>query len=366
MLRRTSFLALGMLLVGAAASRADETPLELLRRLMAPPVAAINEIFKPRKSAAAATTVPLPRSRPTETDPIATGSPAPPPPPAPATAVTPLPDDALGNETTVPFPRLRPAAPLAAVATLPDATLPRLTQPPQAAASAAAPLLSYTPGNETTVPFPRLRPAAPFAAVASLPDASLPTLVQPPPPARSACGVALAMLGVEALPLAPVDEDQCGIAAPVAVASLGDGAVSLPTKAIVECEAAEALATWLHHDVQPTARSVLGEPLTGLRIAASYTCRNRNNGLDAPLSEHARGNAVDISAFRVGDRWIEVASGWDAGGGDAAFLRAIRESACGPFTTVLGPGADEYHGDHFHLDLAVRSTAGPSKGLFCQ
>jgi hypothetical protein len=51
---------------------------------------------------------------------------------------------------------------------------------------------------------------------------------------------------------------------------------------------------------------------------------------------------------------------------EAEFLTAVRKSACGPFTTVLGPGSDSYHATHFHLDLAQRRTAGPSHGLFCQ
>ena len=59
------------------------------------------------------------------------------------------------------------------------------------------------------------------------------------------------------------------------------------------------------------------------------------------LSEHARGNAIDISAFKVdGIGWIDVENGWTGGGDKADFLRKVRKSACGPFTTVLGPGSD--------------------------
>ena len=34
------------------------------------------------------------------------------------------------------------------------------------------------------------------------------------------------------------------------------------------------------------------------------------------------------------------------------FLREIFVGSCRIFATVLGPGADPYHYDHFHLDLA--------------
>ena len=33
---------------------------------------------------------------------------------------------------------------------------------------------------------------------------------------------------------------------------------------------------------------------------------------------------------------------------------SLRESACGRFTTVLGPGSDGYHEGHIHLDMAER------------
>ena len=77
--------------------------------------------------------------------------------------------------------------------------------------------------------------------------------------------------------------------------------------------------------VQPIAMTTLGRQVTGLRIAASYACRNRDSLADAKLSEHARGNAIDISAFKLdGIGWIEVESGWNGGGAKAAFLRAVR------------------------------------------
>jgi hypothetical protein len=40
----------------------------------------------------------------------------------------------------------------------------------------------------------------------------------------------------------------------------------------------------------------------------------------------------------------------------------VRKAACGPFRTVLGPGADADHSLHFHFDLEPRK----SKSAFCQ
>ena len=40
------------------------------------------------------------------------------------------------------------------------------------------------------------------------------------------------------------------------------------------------------------------------------------------------------------------------------FLREVFVAACSYFTTVLGPGADAHHDDHFHLDLARHDPRG--------
>src|SRR5690606_27812430 len=98
-------------------------------------------------------------------------------------------------------------------------------------------------------------------------------------------------------------------------------------------------------------------------VASSYACRGVNNDPTAQLSEHAFGRAIDISAFQFADgTWLEVhAAG--ANTPEAEFLGEVRTGACGPFRTVLGPGV-AYHGDHFHLDLAVRGRNGDA--LYCR
>ena len=253
--------------------------------------------------------------------------------PAPAPAAKAQPS-ATADLVPVPMPRLRPG----------DAGRPALATAPASAIATVSP-----------VPEPQVRP----------PAAAAPLRV-PPPAARSTCGVMLARLGVQATPLPPFHEGACGIPAPVSIKALDGGAVAFSTKALLDCDFAEVLAGWLDGTVQPIATRTLGARVTGLRIAASYACRNRDSLADAKLSEHARGNAIDISAFRVaGIGWIDVTHGWTGGGAKAEFLRKVRKSACGPFTTVLGPGSDSYHATHFHLDRAKRRTAGPSHGLYC-
>ena len=70
------------------------------------------------------------------------------------------------------------------------------------------------------------------------------------------------------------------------------------------------------------------------------------------LSEHAKGNALDIFAFALSDgRRVAVRPADLPVPAVAAFLAAVRATACGYFLTVLGPGSDAAHAEHLHLDL---------------
>jgi hypothetical protein len=334
---RRAILLTGLMILAPGIASA-ETPMDFLQSLIGPPARAVTEAFRPAKRVAPpkevmpkanpATellAVPMPRLRPGTTAPAVGNSALGYAPPA-ARAAAPL----------VPEPQIRPTA-----------------MPP----SLALPLPAPAP-----VPPPAPRPV--IASLAPLPPVS--NLIRPPPAANSICGVALARLAVEMSPLAPISEGSCGIDAPVAVSGLEGGQVDFTTKAILSCDLAEAVAGFVASTVQPAAIRNFGNRVTGIRIAASYACRTRDHIKNAKLSEHAFGNAVDISAFKVNCRWIDVKTSWGSIDSDGLFLKEVRGAACGPFKTVLGPGSDSFHSDHFHLDMAKRRTAGPSRGLFCQ
>ena len=137
--------------------------------------------------------------------------------------------------------------------------------------------------------------------------------------------------------------------------------VSFSQPALVRCEIADTLADWIANTVQPRAKSIFGQNVTSFKVAASYSCRPRNNVRGAKLSEHGMGNAIDIAAFTLEDGTeINVLSDWYSGpANNRAFLRAVRADACGPFHTVLGPGSDAEHHDHIHLDLQKERSGGP-------
>ncbi|MFI5011867.1 MAG: extensin family protein [Hyphomicrobiales bacterium] len=60
--------------------------------------------------------------------------------------------------------------------------------------------------------------------------------------------------------------------------------------------------------------------------------------------------AVDLAEIALADhRRVAVAHPADAA--EALFLHTMRQAACGWFTTVLGPGSEATHAEHFHLDI---------------
>ncbi|MEM7546105.1 MAG: extensin family protein [Pseudomonadota bacterium] len=152
----------------------------------------------------------------------------------------------------------------------------------------------------------------------------------------------------------------CGIENPVSVTSVAG--VALPRAARVNCETAIAFADWTDQVAKPSARQVLSTELKSMQVAASYACRTRNHQRGARISEHARGNAIDISAFSfTNDRSVTLLEGWRGASGERSYLRSVWQGACGPFGTVLGPESDRFHQDHFHFDIA-RHRGGP----FCR
>lgn len=140
----------------------------------------------------------------------------------------------------------------------------------------------------------------------------------------------------------------------VAASDPGSGLVLRPSGAQAHCAVNAGLALWLRHGVQPAARSILGDRVVRLEHLGTYNCRRIGGGESGAWSEHATGNAIDISAFVLADgRRISVSRDWQDTTARGHFLRAARDSACGTFATVLSPDYNAAHADHFHLDQAA-------------
>ncbi|WP_054209119.1 extensin-like domain-containing protein [Bosea vaviloviae] len=155
----------------------------------------------------------------------------------------------------------------------------------------------------------------------------------------------------------PIDgPGTCGMEKPLKVSAFANGGIGLTSSATLSCPVVATTDTWLAQVVQPAAQNVLGAQVVEMR-AGSYSCRAMNNGTGTSrTSEHAFGNAVDVFSFRLNDgRNITVKDGWRGSPEEQNFLREVFVGACEHFSTVLGPGADMFHYDHFHIDLARHS-----------
>lgn len=144
----------------------------------------------------------------------------------------------------------------------------------------------------------------------------------------------------------------CGMDSPFRVTAILNGTVALKSRAVFACPMISALEQWVADSVQPAARQYYGVAVAEIHFG-SYACRNMNNRAGGRRSEHSFGNAADFMGMTLADgRRVNVKRGWRGSEADREFLRTIFVGACGQFGTVLGPGADAYHDDHLHMDLA--------------
>lgn len=127
-------------------------------------------------------------------------------------------------------------------------------------------------------------------------------------------------------------------------------AYSAPVR--VTCPMAAALYLWEREVVAPAATAHLGSPVVRIDHLGTYSCRTIAGGRTGRPSEHATANAIDVAGFRLADgRRITLVADWHGTPGERAFLRAVRDGACGLFRGVLSPDYNAAHRDHFHLDM---------------
>lgn len=177
------------------------------------------------------------------------------------------------------------------------------------------------------------------------------------PDALKACLADLAALGTKFKTAERIDEGEgCGIDQPLAVAEAVPGIDT--GGALMRCQTARALGRWLKDTVNPTLKIAMPERrITGITTGSTYACRLRNGASEGKISEHARGNAIDIAAFRLDDgSQVNMKPRAEDGTMEGAFQRSVSAGACLHFRTVLAPGSDAAHEDHLHLDILERES----------
>ena len=142
--------------------------------------------------------------------------------------------------------------------------------------------------------------------------------------------------------------------------TMASAATAVTPPATLACPMVSAVDRWLANSVQPAAQRWFGQPVVELHQISAYSCRGMNGNPHAHISEHAFGNALDVASFTFADgRKVSVQNGWRGPPEERGFLHDIYAAACQQFTTVLGPGSNAFHYNHFHLDL-MRHARGRS------
>ena len=262
---------------------------------------------------------------------------------------------------------------------------------------------------QTPVPRPSAQPIPETPASVSWSHAEIEA-------ALSECIKSVAPLTADLVAVAPLRNGECGTPVPGLLRSIGSkNRVTLDPPLLLNCPMVVSLYRWLDDVVQPAAQKAFGAPVSKL-IGSSYSCRTVYNLPNEHLSQHAFANALDLPMFILADgRKVDFAHGWGptqrelsgaantkktssaalkgtsgqqkvgsgnsiamtdvvrisaagapskgdkqaldpATAAEAKFLRLVQQGACGIFSTVLGPEANDVHRTHLHLDLQDRKS----------
>ena len=168
------------------------------------------------------------------------------------------------------------------------------------------------------------------------------------------CEKLLKRAGVRFAELEPVARGQCGYADAVRLDPGGARTIGFdPARPGMACPVAAALSMWEWNVVQPAALRRFGSRVVTFEHFGTYNCRPIAGS--SSLSQHSYARAIDIAGFVLANgRRITVARDWSGKDDAAAFLRDVRDGACGLFSTTLSPDYNAAHHDHLHLDEQPR------------
>lgn len=228
-------------------------------------------------------------------------------------------------------------------------------------------VMSPTPSVDVGIQTSSVAVAAPPVRGLQALVPSNPYLNAPPPSASPApysqraampseeveCRRQLARLGVTYQDLPTIDEGgACRIDWPIKVSGLPSG-VGLKPAATLNCQMALAFASWTKNELVPSIRWRYFTGVRTIRQGSSYSCR-RIAGTVTP-SEHSKGNALDVMSIHLASgREIDVRKPGFFAFREKKLLANVRKDGCDYFTTVLGPGYNRDHANHFHFDLKNR------------
>ncbi|MEQ1943243.1 extensin family protein [Mesorhizobium sp. VNQ89] len=165
------------------------------------------------------------------------------------------------------------------------------------------------------------------------------------------CRKQLKRLKVEFSDLAPIRDGQCGIDHPVKVSAIGS--VKMKPAATLTCAMALTFSQWTKNELVPSARRRYFTGVRTINQGSSYSCRKIAGS--RTLSEHGKGNALDIMSIELNNgKDIDVKKPGFFAFRQKGLLNTVRADGCQYFNTVLGPGYNYDHRNHFHFDIKDR------------
>lgn len=171
---------------------------------------------------------------------------------------------------------------------------------------------------------------------------------------EAACRRELKRAGVRYEDLASIrDSATCYINHPVKVSAIGN--IQMKPAATLTCRMALTFAKWTNKELSPSVRWRYFTGVKTIRQGSSYSCR-RIAGSGTP-SAHSKGDALDLMAIEFNNgKSIDVKKQGIFSFRASKLLNNVRADGCEYFSTVLGPGYNYDHRDHFHFDLMDRKN----------
>jgi hypothetical protein len=187
----------------------------------------------------------------------------------------------------------------------------------------------------------------------------------PPPPMSSAmpnselqCRQELKQMGVAFEDKPPISQGPaCQVPYPLSLRGLS-GNIAVRPAVTLNCQVTLAFAKWVKNELAPAARTRYWSGIGTIIPLGGYSCRRMNNSSQRynPMSEHAHGNAIDVGKFVLKNgHEIDIRKKGLFSFREGALLKAVRSDSCNYFDTVLGPGSNPEHWNHFHFDLRERN-----------
>lgn len=178
-------------------------------------------------------------------------------------------------------------------------------------------------------------------------------MTEPMSAAELTCRKQLKRMNVAFQEVEPIRQGpSCYIDHPIKVSRIGR--VGIKPAATLNCEMTRAFAEWTGNELVPASRWRFLSGVKAIHQGSSYSCRNIAGTRGTP-SEHSLGNAIDVMKIELQNgKMIDVRKPGLFAFRKRGLLNTVRADGCGYFSTVLGPGYDADHADHFHFDIKAR------------